>query len=111
MADPPAEIHERQRESAEERAGEEHEPDHDGQIGDSPREQEGVRSPDREPGEEEQTDGEERPGGRRARIRHAWHEPRHEHADEADRKDDRDDGCDEAEQERESTGARSRLPA
>ena len=30
MADPPAEIHERQRERAEERAGEKHEPDDDG---------------------------------------------------------------------------------
>ena len=33
VTDPPAEIHERQREGAEERAREEDEPDHDGEIG------------------------------------------------------------------------------
>ena len=97
MAEPPAEIHEGERERPVQRGGEQDEPDDDREVGGAAGEQEGVGGADGEGGEERQADGEQQPRGRRSRGRHARHEPGLEHADDADdddRNGDRTLECD-----------------
>ena len=91
VAEPPAEVHERQHQRAVDRRGEEGEPDDHREISGAARQQERRRRADGDRGEEDEPDGDQRPGRGRTRRGHGRDEARREHADQAEARDLEDD--------------------
>jgi len=87
VAEPPAEVHEREDQGAVEPGSEEDDAEHDREVRGASREQERVHRANREGAVEREPDGEESDRRGRAGRRHARHERRHEGAEQAQHED------------------------